>query len=400
MVAGVRQIVTPREDGSLEAIIPEVVVNAMMRFTAETLAAMPAYAMTNRQAKEAVATWVSLAKPLHDVRYTRWLSEEGHCWRRIPFDLVPNDGPVSLTPTWDALLERVSDKEALKAFIVWIGSLFYEGSYTQQYVWIHGQGGNGKGAITRFLHRIFGQGSHFISHIPREPNQFWTSQMLNRRIVIVPDCDNAKFPSSGLFKTLSGGDPITVERKQKDAYTAVLEAKFLYTSNSFPELSSGEADLRRAIFVNLGSKATWEQGFEERLWQEGGAFLWDCMTAYTIVCPAHGPIPIGGNELLEGWISSVEEVEEVVFDKWFEIDPLSHVVPGDMIRVLNVEWPHRRKPQTAFLEWMRRKYGVSKIRARLADGTRQNRYQGLKMKLGVVEQKSWHDTENDSRSYV
>ena len=392
-VGGVRVVAVPREDGSLETVIPEMVVNSLMRYMATTLAGRPEFAMTHRQGVEAVATWMAVTDPLKDVPYTRWLSERGHCWRRIPFDLVPNP-EGSLTPTWDGLLSRVSDQAALKSLVVWIGSLFFKESYRQQYVWIYGSGGNGKGAITRFLHKVFGGAAHFLSNIPREPNQFWTAQLLDRRLVVVPDCENAKFPSSGLFKTLSGDDPITIERKREAPFTAVLDGKFLFTSNRMPEVSSEAADIRRAIFVELGGGGTWDADFEKKLWAEGGAFLWDCITAYQAVCPDHCPIPVGDNENLLGWVSSIEETEEVIFDKWFEISPDDFVVPGDMKGILDIEWPHRRKPQMAFLEWLRRKHGVYKIRARVEFDGRQNRYQGIKMKIPLSSAKrSFYDPQ-------
>ncbi len=394
-----RQVTVPREDGSLKSVIPEAAVFSLMRYTSLTLAAMPAYAMTHRQGVEAVATWISVTDPLRDVPYTRWLTEEGHCWRRIPFDLVPNDGPQSLCPTWDDLMGKVADKESLKAFLAWVGSLFFKESYRQQYVWIYSQGGLGKGAITRFLHNVFGMGAHFISTIPKNQDRFWTSQLVDKRLIVVPDCDNAKFPSSGLFKTLSGNDPITVEPKHRPAYTTVLDGKFLFTSNHLPELSSESADLRRAIFVELVGAAAWDPGFEDRLWQEGGAFLWDCIVAYAAMCPAHGPIPIGDNESLKAWVSTIEEAEEVIWEKWFELDPEKYVTAADMKKILEIEWPMRRKPQLTFLTWMLRVHGIRKGLKMIIGPSRSKVYPGIRLKLAPSQAtRSFYDNDDISGS--
>jgi len=354
-----------------------------MDYTATTLASMREYALTHRAAVEAVSTWIAVTTPLVDIPHTRWLSEPGHCWRRLPFDLIPDDGDVSLTPTWNDLLGRIEDRDASEAFKAWIGSLFAPGSYRQQYVWMYSAGGNGKGAITRFLHKVFGAGAHFLSNIPREPNQFWTSQLIGRRLVVVPDCDNAKFPSSGLFKTISGDDPITIEPKGKPAYTDTLDCKFMFTSNARPELTSMGADMRRAIYVELGGGATWEADFEDRLWSEGGAFLWGCVEAYKGLCADHRPIPVGENEALTTLVSSLEEPQAVAFERWFEKLDGAFVAREDMARIAEIEWPGKQGMYSKFKAWMERTHDVRVQRPRLPCGGRPYRYVGIRRKRAI-----------------
>jgi hypothetical protein len=185
----------------------------------------------------------------------------------------------------------------------------------------------------------------------------------------MPDCGNFKFPSAGLFKTLTGGDPITIEKKGQQAYTALLNCKFLFTSNELPSLSSEKSDKRRAIFCRMadGDRVVWSADFEDRLWAEGGAFLWHCLERYRALCPNHGPIPVDNKDLAE-WVSILEEPFEQVFETWFEKTDSEgdYVLPDTMQMILRGEWPGKRGTQLEFLKWLERSHKVRKKHFRLS----------------------------------
>ncbi len=369
---GVRSIVTAAGDLSINLVNEDAVISSILDYGKSL--GNNEYILTYSQAKEAMRTWRGLTHdPLRDVPYLRWRSDPGYCWTRAPFDLMPGD----FYPTWLELLEKVSCQDSVKALYAWIGSLFFKESYRQQYVWIYGQGNNGKGCIGRFLHRLFGVGAHFLNNIPREPNQFWTSQFRDKRLIVVPDCTNLAFPASGLCKSLVGDDPVGFEEKNGGYYTGLLDCKFLFTANDLPMLSSEESDMRRAIFIEMNGKGKWQEGFESRLWTEGGAFLADCIQTYLQVCPKHGPIPVNSTEL-EEWTGTLEEEDQEVFAKWFALDKEAYVMPGQMAKVLASEW-RRRPPRIHFLKWLRRVHGIKKTQVRLDGNVRQWRYENIKL---------------------
>lgn len=350
---GVREIVSLAEDGVVTALNPEAVVAEIMAYGQMMKNVLPEYCLSHAQSAEAMKVWRGLAKPIPRPETMRWLSERGACWRRIPFDLIQGE-----SPTWDRLLGKIADEDARTAVKAWIGSLFVPGSYRQQYVWIYGGGGNGKGCIARFLQRIFGAAAHFLSHIPKEPNQFFTSQLLNRRLVIIPDCENYSFPASGLFKTLSGGDPINIEKKGRDPYTELLDIMFFFTSNQLPNVSSERSDMRRAIFARMEDGGEWAPDFEEKLWAEGGAFLDHCIGLYAQMAPGRGPIKAMNTDLKE-WVSTLEEPYEEVFREWFTLDDGGFIKPADMQKSIRGLF-EKRWQQLAFLSWLERSHGVRK----------------------------------------
>jgi len=354
---GITNVIERSFDDTIEAVPDSSVSAAILKFCKKELGGSKAYALTDRQAMECARTWRESTDPvaLPDVAAVRWKSEPGLCWHRVPFDLDTS----GFAPTWYGLLNKMENTDSASAIMNFIGSLFDPDSYRQQYCWIFGPGGNGKGAITRFLYNVFGQSAHFLTSIPREPNQFFTRQFVNKRLIVVPDCENYSFPAGGLFKSLTGDDPIHVEPKHKQPYTTTLNCKFLFTSNQMPSLSSERADMRRAIFARLDGTPDWDAGFEERLWAEGGAFLHDCIASYNEACPNNGPIPAPTKEgELGDWVATLEEPFIEVFNEWFEAGA-GEVAPGDMQMILKQCFP-KRHSQIEFLRWVDRTHGVRK----------------------------------------
>ena len=165
----------------------------------------------------------------------------------LAFTRLPWHAADDITPTWDLIISRMSNADA---FTAWVGSLFDETSYQQQYVWLHGKGNEGKGCINRFLMRVFGPA--YCAKQPKERgDKFWTHDLLGKRLVVFPDCNDSAFVASGLFKSMTGGDPIPVEAKGEMAYTTRLAAKYLIISNERPDLSSETADRRRIIYCEM-----------------------------------------------------------------------------------------------------------------------------------------------------
>jgi hypothetical protein len=230
------------------------------------------WVFTKSNLKEFVDLWMAYAKPVEEPRAWTFKSSKERAFVRLPWD--PQDGP---TPTWDGLLSRMSSPES---FMAYFGSLFVDASDRQQYLWLYGEGNDGKGSIFRFLQGCFGNVYSTEQLQGSITNQFWTWGILHKRVVVFPDCNNYEFVTSGLFKSLTGGDPIRIEPKGGQPFTATICAKFIFGSNEKPKISGETSDMRRLIYSELKS---WDGGsdpsFEKRLWTEGGAFIYKCLGA-------------------------------------------------------------------------------------------------------------------------
>jgi hypothetical protein len=193
--------------------------------------------------------------------------------------------------------------------------------------------------------------------------------------------------STGLWKALTGGDPIECEAKGQMSFTAKLQTKFIVLSQKRPQISSERADQRRLIYCEL--TGSWDDltpeemaTFEARLWDEGGAFLTHCLGAYHQRYPHGGPIKSVMTQEMEGWVSSLEEEFEVFFAHYFIIDQAKKdywVSPATLQEVMVGTFKHRARC-IEWLEWLERKHRVRKCSVKLAGGKVIQSYKGLILK--------------------
>ncbi len=371
---GARLPLLVADDESVTLARLGALANDILAYCETSLAGRPDFALTPRQARDAAEYYLMTGAPIppEEVKAVRWLDEPGLTYRRMPW--VRQRGSA---PTWEGLIGRMSNAEAVLA---WLGSLFYEESSLHSYVWLYGVGGDGKGSINRFLSKVFG-----TSYRSKQPpgngqfaDKFWTYGLLGARLVVLPDCDDFTFVSKGLFKSLTGGDPVDLQAKGQMSFTARLNAKYLIISNEKPSVSSEKADMRRIIYSELRTAEAFDPDFEAKLWEEGGAFLSACVDRYVDGYPNHGPIQSDGEEIAE-WVATLEEPFEVVLHRWLRLDENAHIVPGDMQRMLKAEWPKSRRDQLDFMRWLEKTHGIRRKRVPLPGGCRQWQYGGAEL---------------------
>jgi hypothetical protein len=268
----------------------------------------------DKDCKEILKYWKRTSTPIktQDIAMVLQASKPGITWRRLPWDLC--DGP---TPLFDDMMGRTTNSKSLMHFI---GSLFFNQSDRQTYVWIYGKGGDGKGSLVSVLAGVLGDA--YASENTRV-NQFWSSGILGKRLVCFPDCEDFLFPTSGLFKQITGGDKIRVERKNQAPFTSDLICKCMFLSNRKPELSTMEADMRRVIYCEMTKPDEMEgaESYRARLWDEAKHFLYKCVKMYQEAYPTHSPIRADRQEIIEV-AGEADEFATMIFDRHFEATPV------------------------------------------------------------------------------
>jgi len=397
---GVKAIIEERADKICRYVSDDAVIDAITKYCYKHLAHDPEAQLTQDEARCCFKLWRSLTQDFEEeIVPVAQKSEDILCWHRLNFDLEP--GP---TPTFDEMMARASNSLALKC---WIGSLFEKNSDRQQYVWIYGDGNNGKGALARFLYRVMGP-SYCAQQPPTEGDRFWTSGILGKRLVVFADCNDYNWPTTGLFKSITGGDFVKIEEKGKQPYTAELNCKMLFLSNTAPNLSGGTSDVRRAIysaFEPINVKPIAAKTYDDLLLQEASAFLRQCFDLYKEFCPDHSSVPVD-IQGLEEIIDANEEQYHTIFNKYFVasddesrvLRERNYVSPGKFQDVLKIEKLTEFKKQRAFFSYMERNFGVVKKRVKL-DGDRQvNRYVGARNKTAQEKERDRvEDGEEPSR---
>lgn len=338
--------------------------------------------LSPNEARTIFELWRALEEPLTeaDIHPVAQKSTPGYTWRRLPWDF--DDSPEAPTPTFDEMMARTGNSAALMA---WIGGLFVDDSDRQQYVYLHGQGRNGKGRLADFLARVFGP-AYRSEFIQGKPNNFWTSGLMGSRLVVFPDFEAPDFPNSGFFKSLTGGDRQRVEMKGKQAFTTELHCKFMLLANDPPNLSESVANRRRAIYCDMeaipeGMALVSTKAYGARLWAEGPAWLARCVAMYHKATEETGVIPTA-DEALTSLIDEHEAPFLDIMRRWFVVDKIGDTHPGQMQEILRREKMCDFRSQSKFFGFLVRRYGVKKVRKRIGDredNERERVYLGVKV---------------------
>lgn len=271
------------------------------------------------------------------------------------FDWEPTEGPYS---AWEEFLSRLTDAEAFMAY-VW--SCFEPRSKSRQFVWLRGEGQDGKSCVLRTIQHVFGPAAAGIgnTHLKNQ-NQFLFSAIYGKRVVVYSDCKNAKFGMTEFVRNCTSGDAVQVEFKGKTGFSWNMYVKLFVASNPKPEYTSQASDLSRVIYIEVAeSKSKDDPTWAARLEEELPAFLFACRETYNRCCPHHGDIKLSDRtkELLGQAAIAFEERYHDIFERNFKHRPGAEAAASVVSERLR-EAGLNNNDISDFKAWMDRTYGV------------------------------------------
>ena len=181
---GIRQVMQRFPDDSCKIVDIEVLIYDIIKYTSSVLWIHEEFRWIKRQGKEAAEYWVSKTDPVEMPVPVLEKSKPGLCFYRLPWDF-DRDNPCN-APLFEEFVKRIKTNQM--QFVQFIGSLFDLNSDRQQYLWLYGEGGNGKGAVMKVLHEVLK--SQYASENTNNVNQFWTAGLLGKRLVVFEDCNS------------------------------------------------------------------------------------------------------------------------------------------------------------------------------------------------------------------
>jgi hypothetical protein len=354
----VKEIIEEFEDGVVRFVGEDAVIDAILCYCSNTLVdgkKYSGYLFDHAQAKKAMLFWRSFTTPIAMPKLLLEKSEKGLCFNRLPYN---SENDVFKAPLFQEFLSRCDNAKALMIFL---GSLFFEDSDRQQYIWMWGQGGDGKGSLIKVLRAIFADQYHSEEgqHVS---SRFWTHGLLDKRIVVFPDCNNYMLPLTGIFKMVTGEDPIRVEPKGRNSYTAELRCKVMVVSQQPPQISSQEAEFRRLILCQVQPPGVvLDFSYKDRLMREAPYIIGTCKAAYLDNLLRGGAIPVE-REAMELLALEAEVKYETFFNEFLVEDPLNtDGISGETMISFFAEKGIRDGAEIRnYLLYMARKHGVIK----------------------------------------
>lgn len=281
----------------VEHRVDSYVTEKIFRYCTTQLSSVPGAQITYRQAEAIRQAWVSLTRPLAEAPLAlAEKSDDRYTFKRLTFDApitTTEDGIIKVPPCPPCFAEFLGRCTHATAIAAFIGSLFYPESNRQQYLYIYGEGQDGKGALLRMLFELLGSAVQPMQ--PKEKgDRFWNFRAYGKRLLLFTDCGDTTYFMSPDFKALTGEDPLFFEEKGKMGFAAIPSCKVLVASNVKPSISTQKSDLRRLIFATVRpfDQDKLQDKYEKFLLLEAEHIVRFCKAIYLANCDGHGPIPV------------------------------------------------------------------------------------------------------------
>lgn len=375
--SGVKQIYEESDKG-LFPVSDHYVYQKILEYCQTQFRPEDPYHLNVTKAKQLAENWIAMVKPISPILFS-YKDEPKISYVRLPWK--SGEHLFEKTPLFDELFSRMSNAVAFKK---WIGSLFVDGTDRQQYVWVYGRGGEGKGALLRVLHHFMGE-LLGVKQVRKEGEAHWSSGLVGKRLIAFPDTNNSAFCLSGYFKSLTGDDPVEVNEKFKPHYTTRISAKFIFFSNTTPDVTSANSDRRRLIYVHIDSlpkEPTPEEvgAYERKLILEAPAFLDKCIEEFKYQREDLG-IPIECDYDQYDLLSEDNEEYYVTrLEGLLEFGPLYTMTPYEMQATLGKLGVKNGYEIKRYKEILDRVFQVRKVQRRGVTGVRARHYEGCRRK--------------------
>lgn len=206
---------------------------------------------------------VKAANPADDIQPDDWRTDELNVangritWDREDVVLEPHtpDHPslIQLPVTWepsgtcplfDEFLETVlPDEESIAFMWEWIGYLLIPTTKYQVALLLHGPGSTGKSTLLKVVEALLGH-RNVSNRSLRElaDDRFATASLFGKLANVNADLDALAPKTSNVFKAITGGDAIEVQRKFENAFRFESVARLMFSANEVPgtvDTSSG-----------------------------------------------------------------------------------------------------------------------------------------------------------------
>jgi P4 family phage/plasmid primase-like protien len=142
-------------------------------------------------------------------------------------------------PRWRAVLGQnlEGDVERIALLQEFFGYVLMNSTDAQRFLFLVGEGANGKSVVLAGLHAMLGQDN--VSTVPLEDfgRRFAMAQTLGKLANISPEVGELDRTAEGTLKAFVSGDRMTFERKGKDPFSARPTARLVLSTNNLPRFA-------------------------------------------------------------------------------------------------------------------------------------------------------------------
>ncbi len=157
----------------------------------------------------------------------------------------------------DRMLMRVfcGDYQLYKLFEEMLGYCLIKNCRMQKIFIMFGDGNNGKSTLLRMICAFIGEGNYSTLSLQDLETQFRPAELENKLVNLGDDIPATTIKDSSRLKSISSGERITVERKNKDPFILKNYATLIFTTNKMPPVNDKSFGFyRRLILIPLDAK--------------------------------------------------------------------------------------------------------------------------------------------------
>lgn len=209
-----------------------------------------------------------------------------HDSRLFKTDLLPFCyDPGARCPMWLKFLGEVfqSDSESIELLQEWFGLMLTQDTSYDKMLWLIGPSRSGKSTIVGIMNAIVGEANTTPIDLQELRAGFAMTDLIGKNLAVVSDARSGSKSDIqeavvGKLLAITGGDPVRIDRKHKEAWTGCLKAKFVIVANKPLALADSASALASRTLM-LVTKQSFigaeDHRLEERLRTElPGIFLW------------------------------------------------------------------------------------------------------------------------------
>lgn len=299
---------------------------------------------------------------------------------------LTNDYWRTVAPNWMAFLERFYDKENRERLEDLFGSIFWPRPVKKKIGFIVGDPDTGKSTLVQVLEGVLGPLTAKLSLDALSSDRFSIIELYGVRVNISSERPRSKVDVE-VMKRLSGGDPVTANRKHRSYFSFTPYATLIFLMNRLPMFREvDEAFLDRVYLVftqNPLSREERDPSFAERLLAERKQILHWMLWCYWRL--KQRGMRYRNDLPLEDKRESIEESSSPIFefvkDECIE-DPAWRVERRRLYEAY-IEWCREKGyegvARRTFFEVMRTRYRETKVRG-------ERYFVGLTLREGVEAQ--------------
>lgn len=174
---------------------------------------------------------------------------------QIPVFFDPEKIPFRFIKFLKECLPR--PKDAYTVIEQFASCLIKSAKFSKSFMYV-GQGSNGKSVFLNVIKHVLGHSNvSNISIHAIENNRFSPAELDGRLANIYFDISNEELNSTGTFKNIVVGDPIQVEKKNKNPFTLENYAKMFFSANQIPIVyDESDGFFRRFMITEWNTKFT------------------------------------------------------------------------------------------------------------------------------------------------